>query len=245
MKYKVGDKVRVKSLDWYNSNKNEAGYVSLRELSFTKDMSKFCGHIVTIKEIKNHHYIIKEDDFEWYFGDEMFEDGIYLSEWCCDKNDIQTINITPLKQQKIIWTESAPDITELAIGENFELVTDGGIYKVIKKKPKYPKTYIECAKILDRFSTTYIDGYKNALLEKLQELIICRDAYWKIAGEELGLGKPWEPDFVQDSVDKYSMLFANCIRITNSRILTFPTEEMRDTFYENFKDLIEQCKELL
>ena len=28
-------------------------------------------------------------------------------------------------------------------------------------------------------------------------------------------------------------------------ILAFPTEEMRDAFYENFKDLIEQCKELL
>ena len=28
-------------------------------------------------------------------------------------------------------------------------------------------------------------------------------------------------------------------------ILTFPTEEMRDAFYENFKDLIEGCKELL
>ena len=27
--------------------------------------------------------------------------------------------------------------------------------------------------------------------------------------------------------------------------LSFPTEEMRDAFYENFKDLIEQCKELL
>lgn len=29
------------------------------------------------------------------------------------------------------------------------------------------------------------------------------------------------------------------------KALAFPTAEMRDTFYENFKDLIEQCKELL
>ena len=27
--------------------------------------------------------------------------------------------------------------------------------------------------------------------------------------------------------------------------LAFPTEEMRDAFYENFKELIEECKELL
>ena len=32
---------------------------------------------------------------------------------------------------------------------------------------------------------------------------------------------------------------------TDNKILAFPTEEMRDAFYENFKDLIEQCKELL
>lgn len=28
-------------------------------------------------------------------------------------------------------------------------------------------------------------------------------------------------------------------------ILSFPTEEMRNIFYENFKDLIEECKEFL
>jgi hypothetical protein len=33
-------------------------------------------------------------------------------------------------------------------------------------------------------------------------------------------------------------------RILN-RILVFPTEEMRDAFYENFKDLIEKCKKFL
>lgn len=27
MKYKVGDKVRIKSLDWYNKNKNKYGDV--------------------------------------------------------------------------------------------------------------------------------------------------------------------------------------------------------------------------
>ena len=30
-----------------------------------------------------------------------------------------------------------------------------------------------------------------------------------------------------------------------NRILVFSTEEMRDVFYKNFKDLIEQSKELL
>ena len=35
------------------------------------------------------------------------------------------------------------------------------------------------------------------------------------------------------------------VKFVWSRILSFPTKEMRNVFYENFKDLIEQCKELL
>ena len=33
-------------------------------------------------------------------------------------------------------------------------------------------------------------GYKADLIIRFQELIIARDAYWKIAGEQMGLGKP-------------------------------------------------------
>ena len=36
-------------------------------------------------------------------------------------------------------------------------------------------------------------GYSSFMI--LQKLIICRDVYWKIYGEQMGLGKPWEPDF--------------------------------------------------
>ena len=64
----------------------------------------------------------------------------------------------------------------------------------------------------------------------------------------MGLDKPWKPDFDNEyylignecgEVYKYNKI-AGC-----NAILTFPTKEMRDTFYTNFKDLIEQCKELL
>ncbi len=40
MKYKVGDKVRIKSINWYNANKNNSGYISYNRM-FTKIMSKF------------------------------------------------------------------------------------------------------------------------------------------------------------------------------------------------------------
>ena len=117
-------------------------------------------------------------------------------------------------------------------------------------KREYPKTYEECCVVLEYIPhTDNIIGYKWNILQSLQKLLICRDAYWKIAGEEMGLGKPWEHDCHSDyfipaiiykspSVQKVEILYRNII-------LAFPTEEMRDTFYENFKELIENCKELL
>ena len=123
-----------------------------------------------------------------------------------------------------------------------------------KKKPKWPKTINECRFILedatgDEVGWYAIDGWQFDLLEKMQKLLICRDAYWKIAGEEMGLGEPWEPDLT-NNVIKHCIEFRDCgvCKVTysyTSKILSFPTAEMRDAFYENFKELIESCKELI
>ncbi len=132
-------------------------------------------------------------------------------------------------------------------------VKDGRLV-VTEKKLVYPKTYEECCKVLgydDR--ETYCvchTGANERLFENLYSLKVCRDAYRKIAGEEMGLGKPWEPDWSTEHERKYVIeVYRNNVR-TNSQgysntILAFPTAKMRDAFYENFKDLIESCKELL
>ena len=151
---------------------------------------------------------------------------------------------------------------EIVDGYEFDRVEKG---KIILKpiKPKYPKTYKECCDVLSiapyynlRYHT-YEHCYNeyatsNTLLSlenklnTLGKLIICRDAYWKILGEEMGLGKPWEPDW-NTSEPKY-ILACTCNgtekqwETTYYKILAFPTEEMRDAFYDNFKDLIEQSK---
>lgn len=111
-----------------------------------------------------------------------------------------------------------------------------------KKQPEYPKTYVECAKLLGCFGAAHIDGYKGELLDKFQELLICRDAYWKIADD-------WKPNFSNDDNKFIIACYYGKIYITTAtnfnKVLVFPTEEMRDAFYENFKELIEVCKELL
>ena len=92
----------------------------------------------------------------------------------------------------------------------------------------------------------WISGEGNVFAK----LIICRNAYWKIAGKEMGLGKPWEPDWGNDNQFKYIIICRrdNVIKDTYTAkncILAFPTAEMRDAFYEAFKEDIEKCKELL
>ena len=122
-----------------------------------------------------------------------------------------------------------------------------------KKKKEYPKTYEECCKVIGIDSTinhTIGTHFRyRYTIEHFIKLLICRDAYWKIAGEEMGLGKPWEPDWLDDNlkpcIGTASNEIIKCTSYSDNTILTFPTAEMRDAFYENFKELIETVKELL
>lgn len=92
-------------------------------------------------------------------------------------------------------------------------------------------------------------GYEWRLVSNLQKLLLCRDAYWKIAGEQMRLKGPWKPDWTSGKPFYCISVSGNIIGkgkwYTDNKILAFPTEEIRDIFYENFKDLIEQCKSLL
>ena len=121
----------------------------------------------------------------------------------------------------------------------------------VNKKPKYPKTYVECCELLSlgEDGRLYTKGYKASLIQNLHKLYICRNAYWKIAGEQMGLGESWEPDWNEATAKYTIVVIENKLEkryaLTQNYILAFPTEEMRDAFYENFKELIEQCKELL
>ena len=144
----------------------------------------------------------------------------------------------------IFNSENYEDEVELQLGDYEIEVRDGKTYAV-KKKPVYPKTYEECKEMLDE--NMY---YGFSVFKTLQNLIICRDAYWKIAGEEMGLGKTWKPDWKHLNRKFYCIYNSKNNIVKNvtygeNKILAFPTEEIRDAFYENFKDLIESCKELL
>ena len=145
-----------------------------------------------------------------------------------------------------VWSETENGL-EVVVNDNFELKEKNGQFYIVKKKPQYPKTYNECCEVLFpniiEFGKVSARGHNSILLEKLGELLVCRDVYWKIAGD-------WKPDWKDFSTQKYSISIdkdeiITSYKVTGSRVLVFPTAEMRDAFYENFKDLIEECKELL
>lgn len=74
MKYKVGDKVRVKSFEKLKKEfgVDSRGNVNTRPIMNAK-MQKRCGDIVTIAETYGAIYTIKDDADFWNWTDNMFE----------------------------------------------------------------------------------------------------------------------------------------------------------------------------
>ena len=333
-KYKVGDKVRIKCLDWYNENKDEDGIVELSTHIFTPGMSQFCGKVVTIEDVfedidDNVVYYIEEIDYDW--TEEMFEclveeDNdhsqwtglkveLELSKTVIDVSNVESlhgerfmsgfvkaiippegyifkdengividthkivlekkkdVNLTQEQINKMVHDScisfckhcgcGIPRDTCISLGtckEHDEYRATIRTRLMEKKKKEYPKTYEECLSILQIKGYDIIayvpswTAYEKTLCQqvlKLRELIICRDAYWKLYGEDMGLGKPWELSIGTPIYYIYYNRTVGTIKndyaddIQGNIILAFPTEEMRDQFYNNFNIEIDICKNLL
>lgn len=90
----VGDKVKIKSLEWYNDHKSNDGNVDCGYDIFTEDMSTLCGKTMTIKKVLDDYYYLVDDENVYNWTDEMFEDvetiepDNYIQhlsqQWCSD-----------------------------------------------------------------------------------------------------------------------------------------------------------------
>lgn len=73
--------LRVKSIDWYNANKDEYGDVWFNDgkYVFTPQMSAFCGKEITIIGVRFNFdseevwYVAEEDKGVWMWRYEMFD----------------------------------------------------------------------------------------------------------------------------------------------------------------------------
>lgn len=247
--YKVGDKVRlidynivheVFKIKWDNKlnrviydTKSDDGFESYfvaEELELYKEETRN-EMLVPVKKIGSDEIL--------YYVDKNNGDI---------KENKEIMEIKPTVTFEYIVDAKTGDL-KLIVPENIEFIVNSNELILRDKKPKYPKTYAGCCEIIHSDPNFYVDThlYSNKL-ESLYKLLICRDAYWKLAGEQIGLGKPWNQDY-----NDRCFIIANNDGIihtyeyhgSNNVILAFPTKEMRDAFYENFKDLIEECKVFL
>ena len=267
--YKVGDKVEFKSIGDANL-KSKIIYMewcnSLNKVLYTTEDA----HVITTEDITETKSIPPYMDYDIKEGAEknqppktQAEVDKYLQEHSV-KNVMNVVDI-----------ETCLETDGLKLPENVVINSKGiGSIQFIQwyEKTKYPKTYEECCQVLmgktdfqdfELVLTRYVITRSEensislcpphiSLINNFYKLLICRDAYWKIAGEKMRLDKSWKPDFTNNDEERYGIYtLANkverdfCGVGDVNMILSFPTEEMRDKFYDNFKDLIEQCKELL
>lgn len=238
-KYRIGQHVRVKSLDWYHHNKDGLGNVCVgdKKPKFTYAMSQYCGLVLTIDDLSEYEgeYYMVEDDGVYVWADEMFEGAV-------DKV-VDSDNIDKYIQR------FGGNECRIALPEGYLFadwqgnIIDTPLILVTKKEVEYPKDYDGCSNVLN-------DDEKMSLwvMNELLKLVNARNAYWKIYGEANGLGGSWKPSFQSGCF----VIFTNGdgvietdVQFGLNAILAFPTAELRDMFYERFKSEIELCKELL
>lgn len=243
-KYKIGQKVRVKSLDWYHHNKDNFGSVCVgdKKPKFTYAMSKYCGQVLTVddhSEYEGEYYMI-EDDGVYTWTDEMFEGVVDDYQYHPDSEpDNIDDYIHRLKGNEC----------QIALPEGYQFVDRQGniidtpLIMVKKKGVEYPKDYDGCCYVLDDD-----DKMSLGLMNELRRLVNARNAYWKLYGKANGLGGSWKPDWNKGCYvifTKGDGTIETDLQFGINAVLAFPTLELCEMFYERFESEIKLCKELI
>ena len=151
---------------------------------------------------------------------------------------------------------------EMIIPQGWEIDKVDGNKIILKEDKKYlPKTWKECiAKIkdlecIDRNSCIDTATFSDDVASKhindipiglgkpmlaLCQLLVCREVY----------RQGWKPNWKDDNEIKYCIMndlnkIKASINAYLSTVLSFQSAEIRDEFLENFRDLIEEAKELI
>lgn len=168
------------------------------------------------------------------------------------------------KPKTIKFKNMEPERKKLTIPEGWEFdKLENGEIILKTKEPVLPATLNDCCLELEEMGALledvgveprlYTGDYRpvNGILIPegmgkpilaLCQLLICRNAWWKVLD--------WKPDWEDREAAKFVIEgYGNSVRCNAygkmRRILAFPTLKTRDKFMETFKDLIEEAKELL
>ena len=240
--YKVGDKVI------YEHKLREITKIVWEErtntIAYKLDDKLYCNVInalqpykeETMKEIKSIDLNKLEQQLDEALAKETPES---LNKWLDE--ELEPEPKAPILSNRYDYAEGKCGYV-IPDGYEFDSIKQGFQTEIIIRpiKPQYPKDYEECCQHLG-----CDDKLNVGELIPFQQLVNARNAYWKIAGKGMGLDKPWKPDWDNlSTTHEFIKINKGCFTYS-SRVLVFPTPEMRDAFLENFEDLIKECKELL
>lgn len=124
MKYKVGDRVKVHTKEWFRTNCSKNGNGTfVREsdcVTFVDGMTKFCGKEITINKELSDSYRILEDGGYWYWEDWMLEDM---------NNNTNTISNPNIVEDfaKLIGVELDEEFYDTNGGFRYKFTADSGL----------------------------------------------------------------------------------------------------------------------
>lgn len=147
---------------------------------------------------------------------------------------------------------------EIIPSDNCIIRGENGKTYLIRNEKELPKDYKSCCLLLgiSQYERVAYINANNILVvngitqihedilqkvEKLMKLIICRNAYWKLWDD----WKPTEGIHAHYSYELYKDGRVRGSFFQETKMLQFPDAKMAATFYENFRGLIQGCKELL
>ena len=136
MKYKVGDTVRIKSIDWYNKNKNYYGWVG----AFAPAMSKYCGRTAKIVKISEDGTYKLDLNKCYYWNNSMFD---------------ETFKKNNMKQKEV----------KICVPDGYEIDEEKSTFEkiVFKKNKKVIKTWDDLVGRNKPEGSVYIDDYSQIM----------------------------------------------------------------------------------
>lgn len=158
----------------------------------------------------------------------------------------RNIEITLEKAKE--WYKQGGDLKEVALQA----------FNEDELKDNFPTSWdeynIKAGWVMDRIKAGSLPGSANYCYFNTKEeaeafvalgkLIQLRDEYWRLDGN-------WKPDWTDDIIQKKFSIYIDfsgvkkAIYYHTNQTFVFSTPELRDKFYNNFKDLIEEAKMFL
>lgn len=163
MKYKVGDKVKVRSWDSMvkEFGVDRLGDIKLSDTYFVHDMKAYCGKTLTITHVGESEYRTKGNT--WYWTDEMFEPKTVCNTVVIYTNGNKVIALDKVTGETGVAICSPEDKFDFFTGADlaFERLR-GRINPPKERGPKYYNGEVVCVKtIADNLTVGKIYKVKN------------------------------------------------------------------------------------